>query len=180
MEFPWGTEFRTFWFDVGDKSNLGLRTPSPHQFNSIQYVGIYCDFFIFMKFITHKNCLFETFRNSIHSYNYKTLPNELQKIFWTLLRSSKHHIDVNKTHLFSSKRNPLLWRPLRVSRQKTKTRKNNIEITATQTNTCSILHIYRLWRMPTNCVTRIIWVATHSLFSWKARRLPTATLYAWV
>ena len=31
--------------------------------------------------------------------------------------------DVNKTHLFSSKRNPLLWRPLRVSRQKTKTRK---------------------------------------------------------
>ena len=24
-----GTEFRTFWFDVGDKSNLGLWTPSP-------------------------------------------------------------------------------------------------------------------------------------------------------
>ena len=77
-------------------------------FYSIQYVGIYCDFFIFMKFITHKNCLFETFRNSIHSYNYKTLPNDLRKNFWTLLRSSKHH-NVSKTHLFSSKRNPLLW-----------------------------------------------------------------------
>ena len=28
MEIPYGTEFRTFWADVGDYSNLGIWTPS--------------------------------------------------------------------------------------------------------------------------------------------------------
>ena len=53
-----------------------------------------------MKFITHKNWLFGTFRDSVNTKNWKTLPNYLRCIIWTLLLSSILHIDIHISLLF--------------------------------------------------------------------------------
>ena len=143
------------------------------RFQSInQYVGIYCDFFIFMKFITHKNCLFRTF-GTFYSHTtlrlYETTFDTSFELFCTL----RNTISTLTQHIYSLQKE-LFFHVVNFTfqgKKNEKTRKEYRTNCNAKKNTCSILRIYSL------CYTTLTYIL-HSLL--KGYFLNTKQQHCWL